>query len=325
MAQLRDTQTQESFPLRAHHTVGRCTERSDTVISNPITSRLHLAIEWDGQRWNARDLSKNGTWLGKHQLVANESTPLQVGDALHLGAADMPPLELVDDGPPESTLHGLDGAPDIALEPYVFLPDQHNPEAVVIYSYQHRSWMLHPVEQDSPQQLADILHHGDRLSYGGQQWEMFLAESEQSTEISQPPNKSLEDVEFVFDLSQDEENTALKLNVSNRELDLGERSHHYLLLHLARLRAMEATQGFDGKTQGWVDNEQIKRDLGMDMPHINIMIFRARKQIAESLSGSLDPELLVERGKGRMRFGGSRFQIFKGEQLSFALPLSASS
>ncbi len=58
----------------------------------------------------------------------------------------------------------------------------------------------------------------------------------------------------------------------------------------------------------------------MDMPHINIMIFRARKQIAESMDDSFDSELLVERGKGRMRFGGSQFQIFKGEKLAFALP-----
>ena len=31
-------------------------------------------------------------------------------------------------------------------------------------------------------------------------------------------------------------------------------------------------------------------------------------------------EHLIERGKGRMRFGGSRFRIFKGDDLAWALP-----
>ena len=319
MAQIRDNQSKKSFPLRAHHTFGRCTERSDTVVSSPITSRIHLALEWDGQRWNARDLSKNGTWLGENRLTVNESTPLELGDQLHLGSPDMPPLELVDDSAPVSALLGLDGAPSIPLEPFVFLPDADHPEAVVIYSYQRRSWLLHPMEQDSPQQ-ADILHHGETVRIGGRVWEIFLTETEQSTEINQPPDNSLDNIQFVFDLSQDEENTALKMIQAGKELSLGERSHHYLLLHLARLRAMEAARGFDSKTQGWVDNEQIKKDLGMDMPHINIMIFRARKQIAEKLTEACDSEHLVERGKGRMRFGGSHFKIYKGEQLTYALP-----
>ena len=323
MAQIRDTENQNIIHLRSHHTFGRSSERTDTVVSSPITSRIHLTLEWDGERWNARDLSKNGTWLGVNRLITNESTPLKAGDKLHLGSPDMPPLELLDDSAPVSTLVGLGDTASLKLEPFVFLPDQQTPEAVVVYSYEQRSWIVRVMDQDTSSQPPDILHHGDRLSYGGKEWQVFLAESQKSTEISQAPENSIDDIEFVFDLSQDEENTTLQLKLSNRELSLGERSHHYLLLHLARLRAMEAAMGFDNKSQGWIDNEQLKKDLGMDMPHINIMIFRARKQIGESLEESFDSEQLVERGKGRMRFGGSHFRIFKGEQLSFALPIPA--
>mgnify|MGYP000035111837 FL=1 len=320
MAQIRDTENQTIIPLRSHHTFGRSGDRTDTLVSSPITSRIHLALEWDGQRWNARDLSKNGTWLGTTRLLANENTPLQAGDMLHLGSPDMPPLELIDDSAPFSALLGAGHAPSLTLQSFVFLPDQQTPEAVVSYSYQQRSWVVRSMDQDTSAQSSDILHHGDRLSYADMEWQVFLAETQQSTEISQTPENSIEDIEFVFDLSQDEENTALHLKLTDRELSLGERSHHYLLLHLARQRAMEAANGFDGKSQGWIDNDQVKKDLGMDMPHINIMIFRARKQIAESMDDSFDSELLVERGKGRMRFGGSQFQIFKGEKLAFALP-----
>jgi len=320
MAQIRDTQSERTYLLRAHHTLGRDTERSDTVISSPITSRIHIAIQWDGERWNARDLSKNGTWLGKHRLVANESTPLSVGDELHLGAPEMPPIVLVDDSPPQSTLVGLDGTPSLELASFVFLPDQNAPEAVVIYSFHRRAWMLHPMEQDSPQHLEQVLHHGDQISYGGHRWQMFLAETQQMTEINAAPQSRIEDIEFVFHMSQDEENTALQLHLDHQKLDLGERSHHYLLLHLARLRASQAAEGFDSYTQGWIDNEQLKRDLGLEMPHINIMIFRARKQIVESLTTTLDSETLVERSKGRVRFGGTRFRIYKGAQQIFSMP-----
>jgi len=299
---------------------GRCTERSDTVVSNSITSRIHVAIEWDGQHWNARDLSKNGTWLGGRRLVANESTPLAVGDQLHLGAPQMPALEFVDDSPPRSALIGLRGAPSLDLASYVFLPNHDSPQAVVIYSFQRGAWLLHPMEQDSPQHVERVLQHGDTLGYGGYEWQVFLAETEQVTEINHPSDNRLEDIEFVFHLSQDEENTLLQLKVGTQTLDLGERSHHYLLLHLARLRAAQAANGLDSETQGWIDNEQLRKDLGLEMPHINIMIFRARKQIAENLTPSLDSESLVERGKGRIRFGNARFRIYKGAQLAWVMP-----
>lgn len=322
MAQLRDSQTQRVYQLRAHHTVGRCTERSDTVITSPITSRIHLSLEWDGRHWHVRDLSKNGTWLGNQRLHANESVPINVGDRIHIGAPDMPALELVDDAPPTSALIGVSpDTPDLPLDPFVFLPDQQNPEAVLIYSHQRLSWLLHPMEHDNVQSTERIILHGDYLRYGGREWQVFLAETEHATEISTTPQQHLEDIEFIFDLSQDEEHTALKLACNGDALiDLGERSHHYLLMHLARVRAADAVNGQDRMTQGWLDNEQLKRDLGLDMPHINIMIFRARKQIGESLEHTLDSEHLIERGKGRLRFGASKVRIYKGDNLAFALP-----
>ena len=321
MAQLRDSQTQRIFQLRAHHTVGRCTERSDTVITSPITSRIHLSLEWDGRHWHIRDLSKNGTWLGSQRLHANESVPIKVGDRIHIGAPDVPPLELVDDTAPRSVLLAISPeTPDQPLEPFVFLPDQQSPEAVLIYSNQRHSWLLHPVAHDSVQGSERMLLHGDCLRYGGREWQVFLAETERTTELSTAPLQHLDDIEFIFDLSQDEEHTALKLDCDGEMIDLGERSHHYLLMHLARVRAEDAVSGLDGMTQGWLENDLLKRDLGLDMPHINIMIYRARKQIGESLKHTLDSEHLIERGKGRMRFGASRVRIYKGESLAFALP-----
>ncbi|MEO1077075.1 MAG: hypothetical protein AAFX41_14100, partial [Bacteroidota bacterium] len=52
-----------------------------------------------------------------------------------------------------------------------------------------------------------------------------------------------------------------------------------------------------------------------------IMIFRARKQIAQAMAGQVNSEFLVERGRGRVRCGFPRFKIYKGEELTYRLPL----
>lgn len=323
MAIIRDTSSDQRYPLRAHHTFGRSAGSVDTLITSPIASRIHVALAWNGKGWLVRDLSKNGTWLGTRRLAAGENIPVQAGDSLHFGAPDAPAWELEDDTPPRSALVASDhDSTDIDLEPFVFLPDQSQPLAVIIYSYHQHNWMLHYMEQEQASAAGQALAHGDEITVGDASWQVFLAESEQATVIS-PPSGQLEELEFVFDLSLNEENTNLQLRQGQQLIDLGERSHHYLLLHLARQRAQEASEGLDAKSQGWIDNEQLKRDLGLEMSHINIMIYRARKQLAESLPAPFDSEPLIERGKGRMRFGCPNFRIFKGEQLTYALPAAS--
>src|SRR5690606_17683908 len=136
------------------------------------------------------------------------------------------------------------------------------------------------------------------------------------TERNPHPERPLNEFEFIFDLSLDEENTELRLKNEELTVNLGERSHHYLLLHLARTRAMEAKDGLDLKSQGWVNTEQLSRDLGVEMSHINILIYRARQQLAQQVQTTLDLDGLVERGRGRVRFGCSRFRIYKGQKLA---------
>jgi len=156
------------------------------------------------------------------------------------------------------------------------------------------------------------------------EWTVFLAETADATELHPEGDAQLSEFEFVFDLSLDEENTELRLLGKDQILDLGERSHHYLLLHLARWRAVEAARGLDQKSQGWIQSDQLTRDIGVEMPHINILIYRAKQQLAQYVDHSMDLNELVERGRGRMRFGCPRFKIYKGQSLTHMLPLAES-
>ena len=317
MGQLLDRVGNRRVPLRAHHTIGRSADKVDSVIAAPSVSRIHAVLEWFRDGWQVRDLSRNGTWLNGVRLSSTESVPIRPGNTLNFGDRKGPVWELVDDSEPASMLLGTTAdSPDLVLSPYLFLPDEAHPQMVVHYAPQRRSWMYYPMTGAGEQLPEHLLEHGQRIGAGGREWQVFLADSAQSTELAPVAGQRLGDFRFLFELSLDEEVTRLCLKHGAEAVDLGERSHHYLLLHLARHRADEAAAGVDQKSQGWVDNELLARELGVDLPHLNILIFRARKQIADRMVVAVDSEQLVERRKGQVRFGCPHFTIHKGERIT---------
>ncbi len=325
MAYLIDTRAKRRQPLRAHHTIGRSADKADTVVADPAVSRIHAVLEWEHPGWRLRDLSRNGTWLDGRRLAAGEGTPVRAGARLNLGGRNGPALVLEDAGEPCSMLLGdAEGCDDLLLAPYLFLPDETSPKLVVYYSPQRREWLYYPLGSGHEPLPGEPLAHGQALAVEDLRWRVFLAETGRATAIS-GADQRLGDFEFLFDLSLDEECTRLRLRQGRHEIDLGERSHHYLLLQLARHRCDEARHGIDPGSQGWVDNELLAKELGVDLSHLNILIFRARKQLAEKLAGAVDSEPLVERRKGQVRFGCPRFTIHKGESLTHAMSGPAAS
>jgi FHA domain len=317
MGYLLNKESQLKLPLREHHTVGRRVDKVDTVVADPVVSRIHAAIEWRDDHWQLKDLSSNGTWLDGKRLQGSGGYPLQPGSTMCFGREESTIFELVDAAPPTSMLLATSGeATDTLLHPYLFLPNDETPEFVVYYSQAGRCWHSYPLagntETHGPQDLA----HGQLLNSNTGQWRVFLAETGLSTQLMSDAPQKLDDYQFMFDLSLDEEITRLTLMREQLEIDMGERSHHYLLMHLARHRTDEAAKGVDEKSQGWMDKELLARELGIDVPHLNILIFRARKQIAEKLVVAIDSEQLVERRKGQVRFGCPHFTIHKGATLT---------
>lgn len=320
MGYILDTTSGRRLPLRAHHTLGRSADQVDTVVAAPEVSRMHAVLEWFHDGWQLRDLSRNGTWLNGKRLRAAHNTSLARGARMSFGAQSGGVWELVDDTAPASLLLADSaGAVTLPLTSYLFLPDEIRPDLVIHYSNIRRSWLYHPIGDGELDLREYPLQHQQRLETGAQAWRVFLADSANATELVPASGERLDDFQFLYDLSLDEEVTRLRLQRGDQDIDLGERSHHYLLLQLARHRAEAAAAGLDTKSQGWVDTDLLARELGVDVSHLNILIFRARKQIAEKLPTSIDPEPLVERRKGQVRFGCPRFAIFKGEQVTHSL------
>lgn len=317
MAYLRNLHSNEKLYLLAHHTFGRRHEAVDTCINQAEISKIHAAIEWNGQHWQIRDLGRNGTWLEQQKLAAAENTVLQTGQVINFANQPQNNWAVENLDAPCNLLLGLNTeSPTEALSPYHLLPDSKTPLAALSFCNIRAQWLLEvrcPNISGNEEYGEKIIPANGLIELGRYHWQLFLnAEQAQTLELTDKQARA-EDCEFQFEVSLDEEHTQLSLQYQREKVDLGERSHHYLLLHLARLKAQHAKQGLDSKSQGWINNEQLAKELGLEVSHINIQIFRARKQIADAFPDMSGLSELLQRRRGSVRFNCPQAQVAKGE------------
>lgn len=321
MAFLFDVAAGTHFPLASHHTFGRLMSTVDTHVDRSCVSKLHAAIEWNGQSWRIRNLGTNGTWLNDTWLGPGEHQDLQLNDTIRLAEPVDPGFLVCDLTPPVDMLWPLHASGEIRpiyLSSYHLLPDVNAPALAIFFEEERQQWFM----EESPTQgdtHVSPLHHGELIELQQTHWRFVRAQLHGATEVRGLPERKLSDFDFVFSLSLDEESTQLELLHPRQRIDLGVRTHHYLLAHLARVRMEDHLAGLDQKSQGWLYSEQLAAELGLDITHMNIQIFRARKQLAECLEGIAGHQLLLERRAGKIRFGSNRFRIYKGDSLMMSL------
>jgi hypothetical protein len=210
----------------------------------------------------------------------------------------------------------------IYLSRYHLLPDAQSPELALYFDEQLKEWQLERLNSQQ-EHTSYSLSDGDLVQVGSSHWQLMRAQVYGPTEAHAYQVQQLNDVEFVFNLTIDEESTQLELITQQKKVDLEVRNHHYLLAYLARQRAADAARGLDDKSQGWVYTDQLAGDLGLDETHVNVYIFRLRKQIADSLPAILGQQHLLERRGGKIRFGCNKFKIYKGATLTLESPLTS--
>jgi len=326
MAYIFDISTQTYIPLEPHHTFGRLANSVDTHIDKPYISKLHAAIEWSGKEWRIKNLGLNGTWVNGINLSANETVTLNINDKLHFAELSDPGFEVKDLYPPVDMLWPLDipaaeKPQPVYLSRYHLLPDAITPEIALYFDDQTQQWQMETLNLQQ-EHHTHPLSDGDLVQLGSQYWQLVRAQVYGPTEAHAFPMQQLSDMEFVFNLSLDEESTQLELVNGQQKVDLAVRNHHYLLAQLARHRAADAARGLDSKSRGWIYTDILASELGLDTTHMNIYIFRLRKQIADSLPTILGLQSLLERRGGKIRFGCEKFKIFKGETLTTESPLA---
>jgi hypothetical protein len=308
MASICNNQTKQTITLHVNHTFGRDISTNITLLENPEASRNHAIIAWDGETWRIKDASSNGTFVDQIRINSASYEVLLLGSKIQFGTPDTDIYEVSDLSPPVTGLIPLsESLTFIPLHDVVILPIEQTD--IMLYLSEKAHWLCEENGQ------ITHLHPGDKVGYADQLWQFVDGHPSTATAItsmSPPPN----DIKFNFTASQNEEHISLSLVVDNKEFDLGERNHHYLLLLLARQRLEDIEKGLQPCEQGWLDKELLIHMSGIIEQHINIQIYRFRKQVATVMPHSTTLHQVIERRPGELRFAYSDIMIEGGFSLA---------
>lgn len=307
MAVLLETSTGLKYALKPYHVFGRSAQHADCMLPARSISMIHACVRWYGRQWLLTDQSLNGSFLNGARLTKDQATALQLGDELRFGSLESSAMKVIDVSAPADALLPLSlGQSPIMLKPFQNLPDDEAPQ-VCIYRAPDGRWLA---ETDDD---VKLLNDGDLVHIGRHAWRLVCSDERSRTLM---PATLISCMKFQSSL--DEEHVSLSVTRGKATLDLGERSHHYLLLLLARQRLVDIDRGLDLHTQGWIEFDDLVQMLNMDKAHLNIQVFRLRKQFEEVVSQGLIQQDFIERRRGGLRLGRLALEICKGSQLESA-------
>lgn len=266
--------------------------------SDPRVSAEHATIIWTGEEWSIRDLgSRNGTFVNGTRVEVGGATPLRCGDIVSFGRSGGG-WTLADAGPPVATARCVDeGTPGtvVAEDGLLALPSAQDPR-VSVFEDPRGGWALETAQE------SRAAVDGDVLTVDGRVWMLHLPTALDQTVGTESP-LALDELALSFAISRDEEHVEMSLRRAGRWDKLGARTHHYLLLLLARARLEDAARP-DGHTgeHGWRYVEDVCRMLQIDDGRLNTEIYRARREL--SAAGVPGARLVERRRSSRsLRIG----------------------
>ena len=290
MGLLKCVKTGDTCALEPEHLVGR-SPRANLQLNASYVSAQHAAIRWLGDAWEVKDLgSRNGTLLDGKPIGAGLTVELRAGATLAFGRAEQEWL-LVDDSAPLPILISEDepGTTVAVDSEVVALPSQDDPWATV-FRRNDGLWHLEKEEVVTP------LVAGQTFEVRGQRWRFSCPSRIADTSTVDFPEliaRRMSALRLLLRVSSNEEHVELYARRGVEDVDLGSRSHHYLLLHLARQRLDDLRQGVVDGEAGWVYRDALLSALKIDREYLNISIFRIRKQFEGA--GFHDAVNIVER------------------------------
>ena len=311
MATLLNTQSKQEIILRSQHIFGRHSGACNTVLDNPEASRLHASILWNGTFWQLQDSSSNGTYINNKPIVTGIKTRLMINDEIQFGAQNSCSWKFIEDHAPNSMLVPIKSASKaIELDGIVVLPDDSNPE-ITLYQQSNGQWIC------ENQSGSETIESGAKISTKTNSWYFIDANVfDETKQVNHNNNLKPAPINVNFSVSQDEEHVSLSIQLENKVIDLGERTHHYLLLILARKRMADKLKNLDDKEQGWIDKSLLCQQIGLDENHINILIYRFRKQLIQARPEATQLLQIVERRRGELRFSEKEINIIGGNEMA---------
>lgn len=306
MGCLKHAETGERSLLLPEHLVGR-SARAALRLMNSYVSVQHALIRWLGDHWELKDLgSRNGTRVNGQPLEVGKGVRLELGMRVSFGNAEQTWI-LSENGLPGAVVVPLDD-PDHSIvidDEMVPLPSADVPSATIL-RYPDGSWNIEQHDEVS------LLVDGQIVDVQGRKFRFACPNALSHTSTIDWPTAAASKLGLIglnFRVSTDEEHVHLTCLVGTECVDLGSRSHNYLLLHLARRRLAESQQGLSEAGCGWTHRETLLQDLRLDREQLNLDVFRIRKQF--SFAGVRDAPGIIERraGTGQLRIGVQRISI----------------
>jgi hypothetical protein len=273
----------------------------------PYVSGVHAALRWSGDGWELKDLgSRNGTYVGGRRLDAGTVQRIARGSRIAFGRAEQE-WTMIDDSAPESMIVPLDGGDPLVVGDMVALPSSQDPRAT-LYRAIDGSWILEEVDEP-PRSIA----HLQTFESAGRLWRFSHASTSRATLAASGDRAGLDfrvaRLSLLFQVSRDEEHVHIQASFEGRQLDLGVRRHHYLLLTLARRRLADIAERLPDSACGWIDQDELAHDPSMASPQLNGDVFRIRQQFAKL--GVADAAAIIERRPRpwQLRIGTQRVSI----------------
>lgn len=281
MARLFQAEDSRSVSLSARTLIGRGSACS-LCIQDGRVSGEHAAVSWRANgTWEMRDLvSRNGTFVEGERLPSGGRVVLTVGMRIQFGGLGRAVWEVQDLSPPQLEARRVhDGL--VRADPlFLALPSDEDPQAVILKG--PSGFLLEQGEE------SKAVSDQDLINVGGETWSLALPVDIGRTVEATITHASVQDMGYSLDfrVSMDEEYVELTVTTPSGVHALKPRSHHYLLLVLARLRLEEAELS-EGE-RGWVYATELARQLRMERRTVNVHIHRARKEmVALELVGNI--------------------------------------
>ena len=302
MGRLRQISDGKVIWMRPLVRVGR-DPSADLVMNSRMVSTEHALFRWVGANWSIRDLgSRNGTWVDGKRLAPGEEVPVFPGASFSFGGPEAGWVLLSEEAPGVAAERVSDGNYRQVTADILVLPDDEQP-TLTIQQEPQGDWIVEDREGSRP------LVNGDVIEVDGDPWRIHIPEVVEGTWESTPYSMILSELTFRFQVSLDEEHVELSIQAAHTRLPIPPRAHHYLLLTLARARMADQARGVPPGEQGWKDQDELARRLGLTENMLNVYICRARQQLAAA--GIMGAGGLIERRSQtrKLRLGAELMEV----------------
>jgi hypothetical protein len=308
MGRLQRREDAESYELAAETSIGRSSSANLRLRSSHVSAQ-HASLRWTERgTWELRDLqSKNGTYVNGLRIPAGNPVKLELGAQVAFG---LPSDSFVveDVSPPRAMLVRVGEARQtiVLREALVALPSLEEP-SVSLFRDESGQWFI-----DSRDRVGR-LDDADLITIGTEHWRCCFPTSADETEMlgNVDHASALADVQLRLGVSRDEEQIDLTLHTKGRDVPLGRKACHYVLLMLARCRQGRELPAAVAVDDGWVSVSALLELLRVSEQRLNVDIFRIRQEL--KAAGVFDAVGIVQRDPQhrRVRLGTENVVLTK--------------